>query len=103
MKATGIVRRIDDLGRVVVPKEIRRNLGIREGDPLELFVDEDTICFKKYNCTEPLKDKLKSVVDMLNDEDVSRKIGKEDKDCVVAIVNMLLAKLKESDDYHRKE
>ena len=37
MKATGIVRRIDDLGRVVVPKEIRRSLNIREGDPLELF------------------------------------------------------------------
>ena len=41
MKATGIVRRIDDLGRVVIPKEIRRNLRIREGDPLEIFVDRD--------------------------------------------------------------
>ncbi len=39
MKATGIVRRIDDLGRVVIPKEIRRTLKIREGDPLEIFVD----------------------------------------------------------------
>ena len=39
MKATGIVRRIDDLGRVVIPKEIRRTLRIREGDPLEIFVD----------------------------------------------------------------
>lgn len=41
MKATGIVRRIDDLGRVVIPKEIRRTLRIREGDPLEIFVDRD--------------------------------------------------------------
>ena len=41
MKATGIVRRIDDLGRVVVPKEIRRTLRIREGDPLEIFTDKD--------------------------------------------------------------
>ena len=41
MKATGIVRRIDDLGRVVIPKEIRRTLRIREGDPLEIFVDHD--------------------------------------------------------------
>lgn len=41
MKATGIVRRIDDLGRVVIPKEIRRTLRIREGDPLEIYVDED--------------------------------------------------------------
>ena len=49
MKATGIVRRIDDLGRVVIPKEIRRTLGIREGEPLEIFLDgKDTICFRKY-------------------------------------------------------
>ena len=41
MKATGIVRRIDDLGRVVVPKEIRRTLRIREGDPLEIFTDKE--------------------------------------------------------------
>lgn len=41
MKATGIVRRIDDLGRVVIPKEIRRTLNIREGDPLEVFVGEN--------------------------------------------------------------
>lgn len=48
MKATGIVRRIDDLGRVVVPKEIRRNLGIKEGDPLEIFVTDDGVCFVPY-------------------------------------------------------
>lgn len=49
MKNTGIIRRIDDLGRVVVPKEIRRNLGIREGDPLEVFMEEDMVCYRKYN------------------------------------------------------
>lgn len=50
MKATGIVRRIDDLGRVVVPKEIRRTLRIREGDPLEIFTDaEGMIILKKYS------------------------------------------------------
>lgn len=49
MKATGIVRRIDDLGRVVIPKEIRRSLRIREGDPLELYTThEGEIVFKKY-------------------------------------------------------
>lgn len=48
MKATGIVRRIDDLGRVVIPKELRRNLKIRDGDPLEIYVNDDMICFKKY-------------------------------------------------------
>jgi AbrB family transcriptional regulator (stage V sporulation protein T) len=50
MKATGIVRRIDDLGRVVVPKEIRRTLRIREGDPLEIFTDrQGEIILKKYS------------------------------------------------------
>ncbi|WP_156289994.1 stage V sporulation protein T [Oceanobacillus salinisoli] len=50
MKATGIVRRIDDLGRVVIPKEIRRTLRIREGDPLEIFVDrEGEVILKKYS------------------------------------------------------
>ena len=49
MKATGIVRRIDDLGRVVIPREIRRILSIHEGDPLEIWVDgKDTVCFRKY-------------------------------------------------------
>ncbi len=50
MKATGIVRRIDDLGRVVIPKEIRRTLRIREGDPLEIFTGKDgEVVFKKYS------------------------------------------------------
>lgn len=49
MKATGIVRRIDDLGRVVIPREIRHNLHIKEGDPLELFVYEGGVVFKPYN------------------------------------------------------
>ena len=50
MKATGIVRRIDDLGRVVIPKEIRRTMHIREGDPLEIFTDkEGGVIFKKYS------------------------------------------------------
>lgn len=49
MKATGIVRRIDDLGRVVIPKEIRRTINIREGDPLEIFLEDGAVMFKKYN------------------------------------------------------
>ncbi|MBE6913608.1 MAG: AbrB/MazE/SpoVT family DNA-binding domain-containing protein [Ruminococcaceae bacterium] len=50
MKATGIVRRIDDLGRVVIPKEIRRTMRIREGDPLEIFTESDgEVIFKKYS------------------------------------------------------
>ena len=48
MEATGITRRIDDLGRVVIPKEVRKTMGLGEGDPLEIFVDleSDTVCFR---------------------------------------------------------
>ena len=50
MKATGVVRRIDDLGRIVIPKEIRRTLRIKEGDPLEIFTDrEGQVILKKYS------------------------------------------------------
>ena len=48
MKATGIVRRIDDLGRIVIPKEIRKTRGIKNGDPVEIFVDGDCIVLRKY-------------------------------------------------------
>ena len=49
MRSTGIVRRIDDLGRVVIPKEIRRQLRIKEGDPLEIFLEGNKVCFEKYS------------------------------------------------------
>lgn len=49
MRTTGIVRRIDDLGRVVIPKEIRRQLRIKEGDPFEIFLEGNKVCFEKYS------------------------------------------------------
>ena len=49
MKATGIVRRIDDLGRIVIPKEIRRSIRLREGDAMEIFLEDDCVCLKKYS------------------------------------------------------
>ena len=52
MKCTGIVRRIDDLGRVVIPKEIRRSMHIHEGDALEIYTTQDSICLKKYKVSE---------------------------------------------------
>ncbi|MEN1966456.1 stage V sporulation protein T [Lentibacillus sp. N15] len=71
MKATGIVRRIDDLGRVVIPKEIRRTLRIREGDPLEIFVDrEGEVILKKYSPINELgsfaKEYAEALFDSLN-------------------------------------
>lgn len=52
MKATGIIRRIDDLGRVVIPKEVRRTMKIKEGDPLEIFLEGEMVCFRRYNPIE---------------------------------------------------
>ena len=66
MKATGIVRRIDDLGRVVIPKEIRRTMRIREGDPLEIFTDKDgELIFKKYSPIGELGDFAAQICDSL--------------------------------------
>lgn len=64
MKSTGIVRRIDDLGRVVIPKEIRRTLGIHEGDPLEIYVEPGSIVFKKHY---PQSDYIQRLEDILGD------------------------------------
>ncbi|HOG00515.1 MAG TPA: stage V sporulation protein T [Clostridia bacterium] len=67
MKATGIVRRIDELGRVVIPKEIRRTLRIREGDPLEIFTDrEGEVILKKYSPIGELGDFAKEYAEALH-------------------------------------
>ena len=67
MKATGIVRRIDDLGRVVIPKEIRRVLRIREGDPLEIFTEKDgEVIFKKYSPMGELTEFASRICDSLH-------------------------------------
>ena len=67
MKATGIVRRIDDLGRVVIPKEIRRTMRIREGDPLEIYTDkEGGVIFKKYSLMGGLGDFAGQMCETLN-------------------------------------
>jgi stage V sporulation protein T len=63
MKETGILRRIDELGRIVVPKEIRKKLKIREGDNLDIFVSEDNVILKKYS---PLND-LEAILSVLLD------------------------------------
>ena len=49
MKITGIIRRIDELGRIEIPKEIRRAGGLREGDPMEILIDNGCVVFKRYN------------------------------------------------------
>lgn len=85
MKATGIVRRIDDLGRIVIPKEIRRTLRIREGDPLEIYTEKDgEVIFKKYS---PMGD-LQAVAAQLC-ESIGKNTGHiaavADRDSIIAV------------------
>ena len=85
MKATGIVRRIDDLGRIVIPKEIRRTLRIREGDPLEIYVDrEGEVILKKYSPVSELGDFAKEYADSLY-EAIGHIILIADRDSIVAV------------------
>lgn len=85
MKATGIVRRIDDLGRVVIPKEIRRTLRIREGDPLEIFVDRDgEVILKKYSPIGELGDFAKEYAESLY-ESTNHVTIISDRDSVIAV------------------
>ncbi|MFB4214119.1 stage V sporulation protein T [Shouchella sp. 1P09AA] len=85
MKATGIVRRIDDLGRVVIPKEIRRTLRIREGDPLEIFVDrEGEVILKKYSPISELGDFAKEYAEALYDS-LNHYVLISDRDTYIAV------------------
>lgn len=85
MKATGIVRRIDDLGRVVIPKEIRRTMRIREGDPLEIYTSRDgEVIFKKYSLLSGVEDFAADLCDTM-----SRTTGSicavTDRDTIIAV------------------
>ncbi len=85
MKATGIVRRIDDLGRVVIPKEIRRTLRIREGDPLEIFTDrEGGVILKKYSPIGELSDFSKGYTESLQ-QTIGNIVIICDKDSIISI------------------
>lgn len=66
MKSTGVVRRVDDLGRIVIPKEIRRTLRIRDGEELEIFVDNDFIVLKKFSKVADLDVVSKKMVDVVS-------------------------------------
>lgn len=85
MKATGIVRRIDDLGRVVIPKEIRRTLRIREGDPLEIFTDrEGEVILKKYSPIGELGDFASEYAESLHNTS-GHIICVADRDSIIAV------------------
>lgn len=65
MRATGIIRRLDELGRIVVPREIRRTMHLKEGDRVELFVHEDYICMRKY-FTTALEENMRDIENVLS-------------------------------------
>ena len=71
MKATGIIRRVDDLGRVVIPKAIRRIVHIREGDPLEIFVEDGGVLFKPYRAIDNYKDEFEMACRLLQWSDIN--------------------------------
>ena len=68
MKVTGIIRRMDDLGRVVIPKEVRRQLNLREGDPMEIFIHEQGVFYKKYDPSKPVRACLETLKETVMDE-----------------------------------
>ena len=65
MKTTGVVRRVDDLGRIVIPKDIRKSLRIRDGESLEFFVDKEIISLKKFSTSDVLSDIAQSLLDTI--------------------------------------
>ena len=86
MKATGIVRRVDDLGRIVIPREIRKRLNITDGQPMELYVEDESVIFKKYDFLEGSRCVIKKTIDFV----------REDTDLGVEKRNEVLAKMKEA-------
>lgn len=83
MKTTGVVRRIDDLGRIVIPKEIRKTLRIKDGESVEIFLNSDNIVLKKYSPLEGLPDFYKDYVDSVYSE-IGNNIFIVDRDKIVA-------------------
>ena len=85
MKATGIVRRVDDLGRIVIPKEIRRTLRIREGDPLEIYTEKDGgVIFRKYSPMGDLQDFAAQMCEAIG-SNTGRIAAVSDRDAVIAL------------------
>ena len=68
MKETGIIRKMDELGRIVIPKEVRRLLDLKEGDSLELFLHEQGVFYKKYSPAKPVKACLATLKEAVMDE-----------------------------------
>lgn len=91
MKSTGVVRRVDDLGRIVIPKEIRRTLRIRDGESLEIFVDREMIALKKFSKMSNMEEVSKELVDIINDV-INKNVFVTDRDKFIAVAGSLKKK-----------
>ena len=91
MKTTGIIRRIDDLGRFVIPKELRRTLRIKNGESLEIFVEGEDIILKKYSPMESIEDAAVKYVNSFN-KVIKHSVIVTDKDKVIAASGILKKK-----------
>lgn len=91
MKTTGVIRRIDELGRIVIPKEIRKNLRIKNGDSLEIFLESDSIILKKYSQIESIENISINYVEAFN-QIIKHNIIVTDRDKVVAVSGPLKKK-----------
>lgn len=91
MKTTGVIRRIDELGRIVIPKEIRKNLRIKNGESLEFFLDGDSIILKKFSQIESLENVSVDYVEAFN-QIIKHNIIVTDRDKVIAVAGPLKKK-----------
>ena len=96
MKATGIIRRIDDLGRVVIPREIRRSLKIREGDPLEILIEKNCVCFKKYSALGLFSEDILRVAQDMAQRTFKHQIAIYDRDSKISGPNSYSSYVDES-------
>ena len=96
MKATGIVRRIDDLGRVVIPREIRRSLKIREGDPLEILIEKNCVCLKKYSTLGSFSEDILRIAQDMAQRTFNHQIAIYDRDSKVSGPNSYSSYVDES-------
>ena len=103
MKATGIVRRVDDLGRIVIPKEIRRTLRIREGDPLEIYTEKDGgVIFRKYSPMGDLQDFAVQMCDSIG-ANTGRIAAVADRDSIIALSGAPKRELVDKPNSHELE
>ena len=91
MKSTGIIRRIDDLGRIVIPKEIRKNIKIKNGDSLEIFLEDASIILKKYSPIESIENVIEDYVETFH-QVTKHNIIVTDRDKVIAVAGPLKKK-----------